>query len=76
LTGSGKYLPAGFSGTGTNGFGGDFTIAANAADSTLCDVTMTKIPSVAQAKLDTAMKRQSVNSPTYTAASQTYVVSF
>jgi prepilin-type N-terminal cleavage/methylation domain-containing protein len=76
LTASGKYLPAGFSGTGSNGFGGDLTISANGTDSTLCDVTMSKVPAVAQAKLDSAMKKQSVNSPTYTAASQTYVVTF
>lgn len=76
LTASGKYLPAGFTGTGTNGFGGDFSIAANGTDSTLCDVTLTKVPAVAQAKMDSAMKKQSVSAPVYTAASQSYVVTF
>ena len=74
LTTSGKYLPAAFSGTATNGFSGDFSIAANAADSTLCDVTLTKVPAVAQTKLDSAMKKQSINAPVYTSSSQTYVV--
>ena len=76
LTASGKYLPAGFTGTGTNGFGGDYSVAANGTDSTLCDVTLTKVPAIAQSKLDAAMKKQSINAPTYTAASQTYVVTF
>lgn len=76
MTASGKYLPAGFTGTGTNGFGGDFSVAANGADGTLCDVTLTKVPAVAQAKMDSAMKKQSINAPVYTAASQTYVVTF
>jgi type II secretory pathway pseudopilin PulG len=76
LTAAGKYLPAGFTGTGTNGFGGDFSIAANGADSTLCDVTLTKVPGVAQTKMDSAMKKQSIIAPVYTATTQTYVVTF
>ena len=70
-----KLLPAGFSPTGSNPYGGDFSIAVNASTSNQCDVTLTSVPTTAQASLDLAVAKIA-EAKSYNAATKTYTVTF
>ncbi len=74
LAASGKYLPATFTGTGANAFGGDITAAVN-ADPTKVDVKLTKVPSAASTKLIAALNK-SAEATSYDSPSQTLTITY
>ncbi len=45
------HLPAKFSVTGSNPWGGNYTVAVNASDATQVDITLTSVPTNAGADL-------------------------
>ncbi len=74
LAASGKYLPATFTGTGANAFGGDITATVN-ADPTKVDVKLTKVPSAASTKLIAALNK-SAEATSYDSPSQTLTITY
>lgn len=45
------HLPANFTGTGSNPWGGDYTVTVNASDATQVDIALTTVPANAGADL-------------------------
>ena len=66
------YLPAGFSATGSNPWGGDYTIAAN-SDSSRVDISLTGVGATASTRLSTLFAN-SAQGTSY--ASNTWTVTF
>ena len=70
---SSKFLGDAFTGTKANPWGGDYSVAANAADAARVDLTLTGVSAGAAGKLSTALAKKGL-SGVYTAGSNTYVV--
>jgi len=66
-----KYLPSGFSGTSANPWGGNITAAVNGTTTNQYVLTLTSVPSTAQAALTTALQNSSV-STSYSATTNTF----
>ena len=49
-------LPNSFNPTGSNGFGGDYTVAANSADNTKVDIALASVPANAATDLSNVFK--------------------
>lgn len=72
---SSSFLPSGFTGTGTNPFGGDYSIGPNATDATKFDVSLTAVTSSVDTKL-TSLFNSQADSISYDGTSQTWTVTF
>jgi len=59
-----NYLPANFSGTGANPWGGNITVAQNGTNTSQYVVTLTNVPPGAQQSLQTALQNISVSTST------------
>jgi prepilin-type N-terminal cleavage/methylation domain-containing protein len=66
------YLPAQFTATSTNPWGGDYAVNVDASSSTMLDIALTAVPALPAAKLSTALTKISAIAPSYTASSQTW----
>lgn len=60
-----KFLPDGFSGTASNPWAGDYTVAVNASDSSKVDVSLTSVPADAATRLS-ALFKNSASATSYT----------
>lgn len=69
-----NLLPAGFSGTATNPWGGNYSVAANASDSSKIDIQLTSVPTNAGNKLVTMFGNSAAATPTF--SSGTFTVTF
>ncbi len=71
----GNLLPTNFNATGSNPYGGDYSIVANGTDNTKVDITLTSIPENAGSKLNSyfANKADTLN---YDATSSTWTATF
>ena len=67
------YLPAQFSGTATNPWSGNYTVAVDANSAEMVDIALTAVPAAPAAKLTTALTKISAVAPTYTAATGTWL---
>ena len=70
-----NLLPGGFSGTGSNPWGGNYNIAVNAGDATKVDITVTAVPDDAGAQLNTLFKN-SAGSTSYDAGTDIWTGTF
>jgi type II secretory pathway pseudopilin PulG len=61
--------------TGANAWGGDYTVAANAANASHLDVTVTQVPATAGQQLADKMAGQ-VTAATYNSGSSSFTVTF
>lgn len=68
-------LPNSFDATGSNGFGGDYTVAVNVADSTKVEIALANIPAAAAADLTNAFKAKA-DTTTYDATSKLWKAVF
>lgn len=68
------YLPANFSATGSNPWGGNYVIAAN-SDSSKVDISLTSVGSAQAARLS-ALFANSASATAYTSTSSTWTVTF
>ncbi|HAH20144.1 MAG TPA: hypothetical protein DCL49_04475 [Candidatus Omnitrophica bacterium] len=59
-----KFLPDGFSATASNPWGGDYTVAVNASDSSKVDIALTSVPADAGTRLS-ALFKNSASATTY-----------
>ena len=66
-----KYLPGGFTGTSSNPWGGNISVAANGAATNQYVLTMTKVPTTAQTQL-TAALQSSALSTNYNGTTNTF----
>jgi len=66
------YLPAQFSATSTNPWGGNYTINVNANDSTMFDISLLSVPSTAAVQLTTAVTKLTEAAPQYAQATSTW----
>ena len=66
------YLPAQFSATATNPWAGNYTVAVNASDATMFDISLTSVPSAAASKLTNVMTKLSEAAPGYVGSTQTW----
>ena len=66
-----KYLPAGFTGSSADPWGGNITVAVNGATTNQYVLTMTNVPTTAQSPLTTALQNSSV-STSYNATTNTF----
>jgi len=74
---TGGYLPAGFSSvTQANPWSGSYTLAPNANNSEMLDVTLSAVPSTPAAKLSTELTKLSAitGGPIYSPTSQTWTI--
>lgn len=69
-----NLLPSGFSGTGSNPWGGNYTIAANSSDSSMIDIQLTSVATAAGARLITMFTNSAASTPTF--ATGTFTVTF
>jgi len=72
---TGKFLPGSFSGTGTNPWGGNYTVNVNASDTTKFDLSMTNISATDNTNLDNAIQKTS-EAVTYNAGTSTWTGTF
>lgn len=72
---TGSLLPNNFSGVSSNPYGGNYTVAADAADNTKVVVTLTSIPGDAGTKLN-AYFANKADSTNYDATSKTWTATF
>lgn len=70
-----NLLQQGFSQTGTNPWGGDFGLSANASNTATVDVQLTQVPQTAADKLQALLKNQ-VRTITYDSATLTWTATF
>ena len=68
-------LPNSFSSTASNGFGGDYSVAVNAADSTKVDIALASVPAGAATDLTNAFKAKA-DSTVYDASTKLWKVTF
>jgi prepilin-type N-terminal cleavage/methylation domain len=68
-------LPNSFNPTGSNGFAGDYTVAANAADNTKVDIALANVPSQAATDLSNVFKAKA-DTTTYDAATKLWKATF
>lgn len=68
-------LPRNFEPKGSNGFGGDYTVAANTADNTKVDISLANIPSAAATDLSNAFKAKA-DATSYDEATKQWTVTF
>jgi prepilin-type N-terminal cleavage/methylation domain-containing protein len=68
-------LPNSFSATASNGFGGDYTVAVSASDSTKVEIALANIPSTAATDLTNAFKAKA-DTTEYDAASKLWKATF
>ena len=69
-----QYLPAGFTGTASNPWGGDYTVLPN-TDNTKVDIAMTKISATVSTRL-TALFKNSANATAYDATNLKWTATF
>jgi prepilin-type N-terminal cleavage/methylation domain-containing protein len=69
-----SLLPANFSGTGSNPWGGNFAITVNSGDSSKCDVILTGLNKIQSDKLTAAFNSNAAS--IYDAGKQTWTVTF
>jgi len=67
-------LPDGFSGTGSNPWGGNYSIAVNASDSSMIDIQITSVPTAVGSKLISMFTQSAASTPTCTDG--TFTVTF
>jgi len=72
---TGKFLPGSFSGTGTNPWGGNYTVNVNAADTTKFDLSMTNISAIDNTNLDNAIQK-TAEAVTYNAGTSIWTGTF
>lgn len=70
-----KFLPSGFSATGSNPWNGDFQVAVNASDSTQVDISLTTISQQTADRLD-SLFANTASSTSYNTDSQIWTVTF
>jgi prepilin-type N-terminal cleavage/methylation domain-containing protein len=68
------YLPAQFTATSTNPWGGNYTVAVDANNAEQVDIAMTAVPSVPAGKLTTALTKISAVAPAYVAGTSTWTI--
>ncbi len=68
-------LPAGFSATGSNRWGGNYNIAANSGDNTKVDIGLTSVPANAGTQLSSQFQN-SAGSTNYDSSSNTWTATF
>jgi len=72
---AGKYLPASFTGTGSNPWAGDYSVNVNAGDVTKFDLSMTNITANDNAALNNAIQK-TAEGVAYDAKSTTWTATF
>ncbi len=70
-----NLLPANFSGTSTNPWGGNYTVGPNPSDATKFDIALTKVSSTDNTKLISFFSNVA-NTTAYDSASKTWTVTF
>jgi prepilin-type N-terminal cleavage/methylation domain-containing protein len=70
-----NLLPASLSGTGTNPWGGNYTVGPNATLNTQADIALTAVPSTEATKL-TSYFNNSANASVYDATTKTWTATF
>ena len=70
-----NLLPAGFSGSGTNPWGGNYSIAVNGSDATRFDIALGSLAQTDAAKL-TSYFNNTANNSNYDSSSKTWTVTF
>jgi prepilin-type N-terminal cleavage/methylation domain-containing protein len=68
-------LPNNFDPAGSNGFGGDYTVAVNSADNTKVDIALANVPSSAATDLSHAFQAKA-DATAYDAASRLWTATF
>jgi prepilin-type N-terminal cleavage/methylation domain-containing protein len=68
-------LPNSFDPSGSNGFGGDYSVAANAADNTKVDISLANIPSTAATDLTSAFQAKA-DATSYDASTKQWTATF
>jgi len=69
------YLPSNFATSGTNPWGGDYSVDANSLDSSKVDISLTSVPSSAGSKLNTLFAN-SADSTSYEETTSTWSGTF
>ena len=72
---NGNFLPANFNASGTNPWGGNFTLGVNSSNNTRVDITLTSVASADNTKLTTFFNNIALNT-SYDTTGKTWTATF